>query len=99
MIYNNDKYGGGGRGGAFRVKNHVMSLGSPVEYLLKQEDSSELTLAFVIMPIIANKDKMYSNNDDDDDDDDDDDGGGGGGDPPFHVKNHVMSLSSPLNAC
>ena len=29
MIYNNDKYGGGGRGGAFRVKNHVMSLGSP----------------------------------------------------------------------
>ena len=44
--------------------------------MLKQEDSSELTLAFVIMPIIANKDKMYSNNDDDDDDDD---GGGGGG--------------------
>ena len=68
------------------MKNHVMSLGSPVEYLLKQEDSSELTLAFVIMPIIANKDKMYSNNDDDDDDDDDDGGGGGGergGTPPF----------------
>ena len=40
---------------------------------------------------------MYSNNDDDEDDDDDDGGGGGerGGDPPFHVKNHVMSLSSP----
>ena len=56
-IYNNDIYGGGGRGGPFRVKKHVMSLGSP-EYLLKQEDSSELTLAFVIMPIIANNDKM-----------------------------------------
>jgi len=31
--------------------------GAP-EYLLKQEDSSELTLALVIMPIIANNDKM-----------------------------------------
>ena len=29
MIYNNDIYGGGGRGGPFRVKKHVMSLGSP----------------------------------------------------------------------
>ena len=29
MIYNNDIYGGGGGGGPFRVKNHVMSLGSP----------------------------------------------------------------------
>ena len=29
MIYNNDIYGGGGREGPFRVKNHVMSLGSP----------------------------------------------------------------------
>ena len=54
---NNDIYGGGGRGGPFRVKKHVMSLGAP-EYLLKQEDSSELTLAFVMMPIIANNDKM-----------------------------------------
>ena len=34
-----------------RVKKHVMSL-------LKQEDSSKLTLAFVIMPIIANNNKM-----------------------------------------
>ena len=51
MIY----MGGGGRGGPFRGKNHVMSLGAP-EYVLKQEDSSELTLAFVIMTIIANND-------------------------------------------
>ena len=29
-----------GFGGAFRVKNHVMSSSSPPEYLLKQEDSS-----------------------------------------------------------
>jgi hypothetical protein len=25
--------------------------------------------------------------------------GGRGGVPPFHVKNHVMSLSSPRNTC
>ena len=40
-MYNNDilyEYMGEGGGGPFRVKNHVMSLGSP-EYLLKQEDS------------------------------------------------------------
>ena len=53
MIY----MGKGAGGWALRVKNHVMSLGAP-EYLLKQEDSSELTLAFVIMPILANSDKL-----------------------------------------
>ena len=53
MIY----MGEGAGGGPFRVKKHVMSLANP-EYLLKQEDSSELTLAFVIMPIIVNNDKM-----------------------------------------
>ena len=52
MIY----IGEGAGGGPFRVKNYVMSLGRP-EYLLKQEDSSELTFAFVIVPITANKDK------------------------------------------
>ena len=59
MIYNNDIYiyGGGGRGGPFAWKSTWCPWGAP-EYLLKQEDSSELTLAFVIMPIIANNDKM-----------------------------------------
>ena len=60
MIYNNDIYGGGGRGALSREKSRDV-LEQPPEYLLKQEDSSELTLAFVIMPImpiIANNDKM-----------------------------------------
>ena len=61
MIYNNDIYGEGGRGvGLTREKSRDV-LGEPrniPEYLLKQEDSSELTLAFVIMPIIANNDKL-----------------------------------------
>ena len=60
IYYNNDIYiyiWGRGQGGPFRVKNHVMSLGSP-GILAKTEDSSELTLASVIMPIIANNDKM-----------------------------------------
>ena len=57
MIYNNDIYGGGGRGGPFAWKSTWCPWGAP-EYLLKQEDSSELTLAFVIMPIIANNYKM-----------------------------------------
>ena len=68
MIY----MGEGAGGGPFAWKITWCPWGAP-EYLLKQENSSELTLAFVIMPIIANKDKMYSNNDDDDDDNDDDD--------------------------
>ena len=57
MIYNNDIYGGGGRGGPFAGKITWCPWGAP-EYVLKQEDSSELTLAFVIMTIIANNDKM-----------------------------------------
>jgi len=51
-------YMGEGAGGALsREKARDVPGGAP-EYLLKQEDSSELTLAFVIMPIIANNDKM-----------------------------------------
>ena len=57
MIYNNDIYGGGGRGGPFAWKITWCPWGAP-EYLLKQEDSSELTLPFVIMPTIANNDEM-----------------------------------------
>ena len=40
-------------GGPFRVQSHMMSLGRP-EYFVKQKDSSELPLNFVIIPIIAN---------------------------------------------
>ena len=57
MIYNNDIYGEGGRGGPYAWKITWCPWGAP-EYLLKQEDSSELTLAFVIMPLIANNDKL-----------------------------------------
>ena len=57
MIYNNDIYGEGGRGGPYAWKITWCPWGAP-EYLLKQEDSSELTLAFVTMPIIANNDKL-----------------------------------------
>ena len=57
MIYNNDIDGEGAGGGLTREKSRDV-LEQPPEYLLKQEDSSELTLAFVIMPIIANNDKM-----------------------------------------
>ena len=57
MIYNNDIYGGGGRGVPFAGKITGCPRGAP-EYVLKQEDSSELTLALVIMTIIANNDKM-----------------------------------------
>ena len=44
MIYNNDIYGGGGRGALSREKS--------------RDVSSELTLPFVIMPTIANNDEM-----------------------------------------
>ena len=49
--------GEGAGGGPFRVKNHVMSLGSP-GILAKARRLCELTLAFVIMPIITKNDKM-----------------------------------------
>ena len=58
MIYNNDIYGEGGRGGGLTREKSRDVLGGAPEYLLKQEDSSELTLAFVVMPIIANNDKL-----------------------------------------
>ena len=48
---------GRGQGGPFAGKITWCPWGAP-EYVLKQEDSSELTLAFVIMTIIANNDKM-----------------------------------------
>ena len=53
MIY----MGKGAGGGPFAGKITWCPWGAP-EYVLKQEDSSELTLAFVIMTIIANNDKM-----------------------------------------
>ena len=53
MIY----MGEGAGGGPFAGKITWCPWGAP-EYVLKQEDSSELTLAFVIMTIIANNDKM-----------------------------------------
>ena len=53
MIY----MGEGAGGGPFAGKITWCAWGAP-EYVLKQEDSSELTLAFVIMTIIANNDKM-----------------------------------------
>ena len=54
MIY---IYMGEGAGGALSREKSRCPWGAP-EYVLKQEDSSELTLAFVIMTIIANNDKM-----------------------------------------
>ena len=54
MIY---IWGRGQGGGPFAGKITWCPWGAP-EYVLKQEDSSELTLAFVIMTIIANNDKM-----------------------------------------
>ena len=53
MIY----MGEGAGGGPFAGKITGCPWGAP-EYVLKQDDSSELTLAFVIMTIIANNDKM-----------------------------------------
>ena len=53
MIY----MGEGAGGGPFAWKITWCPWGAP-EYLLKQEDSSELTLPFVIMPTIANNDEM-----------------------------------------
>ena len=53
MIY----LGEGAGGGPFAWKITWCPWGAP-EYLLKQEDSSELTLPFVIMPTIANNDEM-----------------------------------------
>ena len=53
MIY----MGEGAGGGPFAGKITWCPWGAP-EYVLKQEDSSELTLACVIMTIIANNDKM-----------------------------------------
>ena len=50
-------YMGEGAGGALSREKSRDVLGEP-RNTLKQEDSSELTLAFVIMPIIANNDKM-----------------------------------------
>ena len=49
--------GEGAGGGPFAGKITWYPWGAP-EYVLKQEDSSELMLAFVIMTIIANNDKM-----------------------------------------
>ena len=51
-------YMGRGQGGALSREKSRDVLGGAPEYVLKQEDSSELTLAFVIMTIIANHDKM-----------------------------------------
>ena len=44
-------------GGACRVQSHMMSLGRP-QYFVKQKDSSELPLNFVIIPIIADNNKI-----------------------------------------
>ena len=49
--------GEGVRGGPFRVKNHIMSLGNP-RIFAKQKTSSELPLAFVIMSIITNNNEI-----------------------------------------
>ena len=47
---------GEGAGGAFRVKNTWYPW-EALAYFLKQENSSELTLPFVIIPTIANNNK------------------------------------------
>ena len=57
IIYIYIYMGEGAGGGPFAGKITWCPWGAP-EYVLKQEDSSELTLAFVIMTIIANNDKM-----------------------------------------
>ena len=51
-------YMGEGAGGALSREKSRDVLGEPRNTLLKQEDSSELTLPFVIMPTIANNDEM-----------------------------------------
>ena len=51
-------YMGEGAGGALAREKSRDVLGEPRNYVLKQDDSSELTLAFVIVTIIANNDGM-----------------------------------------